>query len=259
MSQNLAPPIPARAVFRRFSPYLRPYWRLVGLMLLALLAQVVMDVLSPWPVKFLFDSVIGNHKVHGTVGHFIRDHFGTGKSILLDLIVVAYIAIALLDAMFAYTGTLLLSNVGQRFVFDIRRDLFAHVQRLSLRFHGTRQTGDLMSRVTGDIGNIQDVVVTALSSVFVNGLTITVTLAIMLRLDWRYTLLTLVVVPFIYVAARHYRRAIKKASRQARRSEGQVSSIVQEVITSIRVVKAFAREDFEQRRFEEQSGQSLNA
>jgi subfamily B ATP-binding cassette protein MsbA len=116
-----------------------------------------------------------------------------------------------------------------------------------------------MARVTGDIGNIQDMVVTALSSVFVNGLTIAVILIVMLRLDLRYTLLTMVVVPFIYLTAQHYRREIKQAARQARRSEGRVSSIVQEVFSSIRVVKAFTREDFEQQRFEDQSGQSLQA
>jgi ATP-binding cassette, subfamily B, bacterial len=246
-------------VYRRFGPYLRPYWRLTCLMFLMLTAQVVMDVLGPWPVKFIFDSVINHHKIHGFLGHFIYAHLGTDRFALLNIIIAAFITIALLDAVFSYVGNLLLSIVGQRFVFDVRRDLFAHVQRLSLRFHGTQRTGDLMARVTGDISNIQDMVVTALSSVFVNGLTVLVIVAVMLRLDWRYTVLTLAVVPFIYLTARHYRREIKTAARQARRSEGRVSSIVQEVISSIRVVKAFTREDFEQQRFEEQSGQSLQA
>jgi subfamily B ATP-binding cassette protein MsbA len=228
-------------------------------MLLALIGQVVMDVLAPWPVKVIFDSVIGHHQIHGPLGHFVTTHFGSGKTALLEAIVVAYIIIALLDGCFSYIGMLLLSNIGQRFVFDVRRELFAHIQRLSLRFHLTQRTGDLMARVTGDISNIQDMVVTALSSVFVNGLTILVIILIMLRLDLRYTLITMLVVPFIYLAARHYRRAIKHAARQARRSEGRVSSIVQEVFSSIRVVKAFTREDFEQQRFEEQSDQSLQA
>jgi ABC-type multidrug transport system fused ATPase/permease subunit len=228
-------------------------------MLLVLLGQVAMDVLAPWPIKFIFDSVIGHHRIHGALGQVIRTHFGTSKSILLDLIVVVFIFISLLDAFFSYTGNLLLSKVGQRFVFDVRRDLFAHVQRLSLRFHGSQRTGDLMARVTGDISNIQDMIVTALSSLFVNGLTVAVIIAIMLWLDWRYTLVTMVIVPFIYLAARHYRREIKQAARQARRSEGRVSSIVQEVISSIRVVKAFTREEFEQQRFEEQSEASLQA
>jgi subfamily B ATP-binding cassette protein MsbA len=116
-----------------------------------------------------------------------------------------------------------------------------------------------MARLTGDINNIQDMVVTALSIIFTNTLTIALVIAVMLRLDWRYTLVVLVVVPFMYLAARHYRRAIKQATRQVRRSEGQVSSIVQEVISSIRVVKAFTRETYEQQRFERQSDRSLRA
>ena len=90
-------------------------------------------------------------------------------------------------------------------------------------------------------------------------MTIGLMVIVMLRLDWRYTLISLVIVPFMYLAARHYRTAIKQASRQVRRSEGQVSSIVQEVISSIRVVKAFTQEDFEQERFEQQTTQSVQA
>jgi ABC-type multidrug transport system fused ATPase/permease subunit len=116
-----------------------------------------------------------------------------------------------------------------------------------------------MARLTGDTSNIQEMVVTAGSSVLSNGLTIMLMVAVMLRLDWQYTLLTLLVVPFMYLTSRHYRRAIRQATRQMRRSEGQVNSIVQEVVTAIRIVKGFAREDFEQQRFEEQSGLSLAA
>jgi subfamily B ATP-binding cassette protein MsbA len=228
-------------------------------MVVMLLGQVAMDVLAPWPIKFVFDSVIGNHHLHGWLGHVAYRVAGTDRFALLNLIVAAFIVIAVLDGLFSYTGTLLLSQVGQRFVFDVRRDLFAHVQRLSLRFHGGRRSGDLMARLTGDINNIQDMVVTALSIIFTNTLTIALVIAVMLRLDWRYTLVVLVVVPFMYLAARHYRRAIKQATRQVRRSEGQVSSIVQEVISSIRVVKAFTRETYEQQRFERQSDRSLRA
>ena len=256
---SVTPAVTGLAVYRRFGPFLKPYWRSTCLMLLMLSGQVVMDLLGPWPVKFIFDSVLNNHKLHGFLGRVVYSHFGTDRFALLNVIIAAFIAITLLDALFSYGGNLLLSMVGQRFVFDVRRSLFAHVQRLSLRFHGTQRTGDLMSRLTSDISNIQDMIVTALSSVYVNGATILLTIVIMLRLDWRYTALTLVVVPFIYLTARHYRREIKLAARQARRSEGRVSSIVQEVISSIRVVKAFTREEFEQQRFEEQSDQSLQA
>lgn len=246
-------------VARRFARYVTPSWPITVLAFLTLLGQVVMDTVSPWPIKFVFDSVIGKHRIAGWPGHIAHAIVGTDRFALLNLIVLAYIAIALLGAVFTYTNTVLVSQVGQRFVYDIRRDLFAHVQKLSLRFHGTRRSGDLMSRLTGDITSLQDLVVIGLSNAVGNGMTIGLMVIVMLRLDWRYTLISLVIVPFMYLAARHYRTAIKQASRQVRRSEGQVSSIVQEVISSIRVVKAFTQEDFEQERFEQQTTQSVQA
>lgn len=246
-------------VYRRFTRYLLPYSASALLMITLLVGQALMDVLSPWPLKFIFDNVIGHHHLHGILGKVASQLAGSNRFALLNLIVVAFLVIALLDGLFSYGGNFLLSRIGQHFVFDVRRDLFAHIQGLSLRFHASRRTGDVTARLTGDISNIQDMVVTGLSTVIGNVLTIALMIVIMLRLDWHYTLVTLGVVPFMYVAARHYRQAIKAASRQTRRSEGQVSSIVQEVVSAIRVVKAFTREEFEQRRFEEQTGVSLRA
>lgn len=246
-------------VYRRFTRYLLPYWPSALLMVILLMGQALMDALSPWPLKFVFDNVIGHHRLHGFLGKVASQLAGTNRFALLNLIVAAFLVIALLDGLFSYGGNLLLSRAGQHFVFDVRRDLFAHIQRLSLRFHASQRTGDVTARLTGDISSIQDMVVIGLSTVIGNVLTIALMIVIMLRLDWHYTLVTLAVVPFMYLAARHYRQAIKAASRQTRRSEGQVSSIVQEVVSAIRVVKAFTREDFEQRRFEEQTGISLRA
>ncbi len=246
-------------VYRSFASYLLPYWGTSLLMIVLLVGQALMDVLSPWPLKFVFDNVIGHHHLHGLIGHVARQMTADNRFALLNLIVVAFLVIAVLDGLFSYGGNLLLSRIGQHFVFDVRRDLFAHIQRLSLRFHGSRRTGDTTARLTGDISNIQDMVVTGLSTVIANVLTLVLMIVVMLKLDWHYTVVTLVVVPFMYLAARHYRQAIKTASRQTRRSEGQVSSIVQEVVSAIRVVKAFTREEFEQQRFEEQTSVSLHA
>ena len=151
-------------VARRFARYVTPSWPIAVLAFLTLLGQVVMDTASPWPIKFVFDSVIGKHHIAGWPGHIAQAIVGTDRFALLNLIVLAYIAIAVLGAVFTYTNTVLVSQVGQRFVYDIRRDLFAHVQKLSLRFHGTRRSGDLMSRLTGDITSLQDLVVIGMST-----------------------------------------------------------------------------------------------
>ncbi|GAC1401018.1 MAG: ABC transporter ATP-binding protein [Chloroflexota bacterium] len=246
-------------LYTQFFPYVKPYWATGSVAILMLLGYAVTEVLLPWPIKFVFDGVIGvHHSKHSFVLPF-GVLAGANRLSLLNFIVGAFVLIAILDGVFSYVGNLLLSNVGQQMVFSLRRDVFAHLQRLSLRFHSDQRSGDLISRLTGDIGNIQDMVVNGMSTIFVNTITIALMLAVMLRIDWRYTLLTTVVVPFMYLTARHYRRAIKQSARRARSSEGQVSSIVQEVVSAIRIVIAFTREEFEQQRFEAQSGASLQA
>lgn len=245
--------------FRYFLHYLRPSWLLIGLTFIMLTGGVAMDVLAPWAIKFIFDSVIAGRPIHGPLGHMARAVTGTSRTSLLDLILAGYLGIAVLDGIFNYTGGVLLSKVGQRFVFAIRRDLFAHVQKLSLRFHESSRTGDVTTRLTADMTNLQDMLVTASFNVFTSVMTIALMAAVIVRLDWRYMAFTAIIVPLLYLAMRYYQQAIKRASRRVRSSEGQLSSIVQEVVSSIRIVKAFTGEDFEQQRFEEQGRVSVEA
>ncbi|HEX8919265.1 MAG TPA: hypothetical protein VF898_12235, partial [Chloroflexota bacterium] len=116
MAVDDTPVLTGMQVYRRFLPYLRPYWTTICLMVLFLVGQVAMDVLAPWPLKFVFDSVIGKHHIHGALGQLVHSLVGNSKFGLLNLIVVAYILIALADGTFSYFGNLQLSNVGQRFV-----------------------------------------------------------------------------------------------------------------------------------------------
>src|SRR5438552_13590009 len=140
---------------------------------------------------------------------------------------------------------------------DLRRALYNHIQRLSLSYHDRKRTGDLISRVTSDIDAIQDFISQALLGIVVNALTLIGMLAVMFCLDWRFTLISLSVAPPLFVVVYSYTRRIKQASRAVRKKEGEIVSVVQEVLSSIRVVKAFAREDYEQKRFEQQSLESV--
>jgi subfamily B ATP-binding cassette protein MsbA len=246
-------------IYRALAPYIRPFWLPGVAIVLLLLADVATSLLSPWPMKFIFDNVLQTQKLQGNLGHHVYQLIGHDRTTLLTLMVSLLIGIAGVGALLDYASTWLLSNVGQRIVFAVRRDLFAQVQRLSLRFHGQYQSGDLISRLTGDISKIQDMVTTSAATIFTSALTMIFMVAIMLRLDWRFTCMTLVVLVGTVLVTRRYRTQIKKATRAARTSEGQVASIVQEVISSIRVVQAFSREDAEQRRFEAQSSVSLEA
>src|SRR5208282_3524381 len=116
-----------------------------------------------------------------------------------------------------------------------------------------KQTGDLLSRVTSDIDAIQSFIASGLLGSGVNVLTLAGMVGVMLYLNWRFTLIALSVAPVLFAVVYHYTRRIKKASREVRKKEGEIVSVIQEVLSSIRIVKAFAREEYEQRRLEEES------
>jgi len=136
---------------------------------------------------------------------------------------------------------------------DLRLVLYHHIHRLSLAEHDKKRTGDFISRVTSDIQTIQDFVTSALLGILTNTLTLVGIVGVMLYLNWRFTLISLSIAPLLFLVVYVFTRRIKKASRDVRKKEGELLSIVQEVLSSIRVVKAVAREDYEQRRFEIQS------
>jgi subfamily B ATP-binding cassette protein MsbA len=140
---------------------------------------------------------------------------------------------------------------------DLRRALYHHIQRLSLAYHDRKSTGDLISTVTADIVAIQDFISQALLGIVVAVLTLVGMLAVMFYIDWRFTLIALSITPFLFFVVYTYTHRIKQASRALRKKEGEVVSVVAEVLNSIRVVKAFAREDYEEERFTQQSLESV--
>jgi len=140
---------------------------------------------------------------------------------------------------------------------DLRRTLYSHIQRLSLSYHDHKQTGDLISRVTSDIEAVQSFIASGLLGALVNSLTLAGMVGVMFYINWRFTLIALAVAPVLFVLVYTYTRRIKKASREVRKKEGEIVSVIQEVFTSIRVVKAFAREEYEQRRLEGESLESV--
>jgi ATP-binding cassette, subfamily B, bacterial len=125
--------------------------------------------------------------------------------------------------------------------------LYHHIQRLSLAEHDEARTGDLITRVTSDIEAVQDFINSALLGMLVNVVTLVGMIGVMLYLNWRFTLIALSVAPLLFLVVYSYTRRIKSASRAVRKQESLLLSVVEEVLTSIRVVKAFAREDYEQR------------
>lgn len=158
---------------------------------------------------------------------------------------------------FYYTGAL--GDVAQRFVYVLRRDLFAHMQVLSLRFHDCQRSGDLIMRLTSDVQSIQDVMANGSILLVTNATLLAGMLALMLWLNWQFTIIALSVAPFLFYTVVRYTYRIKVAARDARRSDGLLSSLIQETLTSIRVVQGLAQEDQQNERFAIQNNTSLEA
>jgi subfamily B ATP-binding cassette protein MsbA len=226
---------------------------MLALAFLAVLGEAATDLLEPWPLKIVFDYVFGTKHIPAWLSGLLGATLGLSKVAILHFAVVAVIVIAVAGALSAYAEKYLTTSVGQWVMHDLRRILYHHIQRLSLAYHDQKPTGDLISTVTADIDSIQDFISQALLGILVNVLTLVGMLGVMFYLNWRFTLIALSVTPFLFAVVYTYTRRIKQASRDLRKKEGEVISVVAEVLNSIRVVKAFAREDYEEARLAQQS------
>ncbi|HEY7547224.1 MAG TPA: ABC transporter ATP-binding protein [Blastocatellia bacterium] len=236
---------------------LRPHWRLLGIALLAVIFEGVADLLDPWPIKIVLDYVIGSRPMPEWIAGFINAIFGENKSATLIFAVIAVVIIAVVGAVATYTEKYITTKVGQEVMCDLRHALYHHIQRLSLSFYDRNKVGDLISRVTGDVDAIQDFVSSAMLGIFVDVLKLTGMIAAMFYLNWHFTLLALLVAPILFLEVYSLTRRIKRAAREVRKKESEIVSVVEESLSSIRVVKAFAREDYEEERLDEQTRASM--
>jgi ATP-binding cassette, subfamily B, bacterial len=232
---------------------LRPHTKSLILGFLAIAGQSLASLMEPWPLKLVFDHVLNSRPLEGWMGRLAGVFGGSDTFTILSFAVAAVLAIAIFGAICSYLQKYLTTSVGQWVMHDLRRTVYSHIQRLSLSFHDQSRTGDLISRVTSDIDAIQSFITSGLLGTLVNILTLLGMVGVMFYINWRFTLVALSVAPVLFAVVFFYTRRIKKATKEVRKKEGEIVSVVQEVLTAMRVVKAFAREDYEQHRLEEQS------
>jgi len=255
---------PGRSLLRRsgklrVTSIIRPHWKALTIALLAVFGETLTDVLEPWPIKLVIDNVLQSKTLPSGWGSFVGELFGQNKFAILNFAVSAVLIIAVVGAVSTYVEKYLTTTVSQWVAHDLRRTLYQHIQRLSLIEHGESRTGDLITRVTSDIDAVQDFINSALLGILVNLLTLVGMIGVMLYINWRFTLIALSIAPVLFLVVYFYSRRIKKASRAVRKKESELLSGVAEVLASIHVVQAFAREDYEERRFESDSRQSVEA
>jgi subfamily B ATP-binding cassette protein MsbA len=237
---------------------LRPHTKSLILGIVAAAGSALASLLEPWPLKVVLDNVLRSRALnHGWLNHLILSIADSDKSAIVRIAALAVMAIAFFGAFCSYAEKLLTTTVGQWVMHDLRQTLYFHIQRMSLADYDRNRTGDLIGRITSDVDAIQTFIASSLLDAFIDVVTLLGMVCVMFYLNWRFTLIALSIVPPLAIVVFRYTRSIKNAAREVRKKEGEIVSVIQEVLSSVRVVKAFGREDYEQRRLEEQSLENL--
>ncbi len=240
--QHLARPPIARAQWRRLLGYVRPYKNLLGIALLARMIASGVFLALPALIQRVVDSALSS-------GDMAR----LNASILLMLALFALIAVA------SMAGNYYTNVAGERVVNDLRRQLYAHLQSLSLRFFSEQRIGNLVSRLTSDVTTVRRLLTGDLVRLTRHVLTIAGGVLVMLLLNWRLTLFIIAGVPVMIVVALIISRLARRGGRRVQDQVAETASIAAEVFQNVRSVKGFVREDYETARYTQATENVLGA
>jgi ABC-type multidrug transport system fused ATPase/permease subunit len=245
---------------RLIAHLLRPYRWFLLIVLAAMLVQVGMTLLSPWPFKIIIDSVAFNHPLPQWANWALPMlGGGNSKMHIATLAAAMVVEIAVVNAIAVYFTTYLASTIGQWMANDLRMRMYHHLQRLSLSYYHTHQVGTILSTITADVTTIQVFASQSAVTMSVDLLTIGALLVMMSALRWDFALVAVAVVPFVIFFVVRIGRAIQKATTEARKRQADMLATVEEGLESVEVVEAFEREDLEERQVAEISREAVQA
>ena len=233
--------------------YLRPYRGRAAVLAALSLLEIGFSALLPWPLKLVVDNVLGSHPLPPALERVLPDAALAGPGRLLVLIVVGGLMIQVISQLVSMLHTQVQIDTGQRIVFDLRSDLFAHLQRLPLRHHLGVFTGDTVYRMESDAYSIDTLVMRGLFPLASAVATLGVMFAVLLWLDVGVALLSLAIVPLLYLCLRYYMRHMIVRAERVREQESKVVQRLYESFSLIKLVKSFGRETAELLRFRDVS------
>ena len=238
---------------RTVRSYLKPYWPAFSFALGQVLFISALELLKPWPLKIIIDNVLSGKPLPWgpVVG------WSPHRLLLFSCIglVIVYVMLGGLHILNNYTTI----RIGQGMVNDLRRDLYSHLQRLSLSFYHRQQLGDLMYRITADTMGIQTLTMNGLFAILSASVLLGGMLIVMFWVDWYLTLLALAVCPALFCAIALLNKKMSLAATEAHQKGSTVYSVVQRTLSGMRVIQAFTKEEDEGRRFLQASTESLAA
>jgi ATP-binding cassette, subfamily B, bacterial len=237
------------SLIRWIVPYMRPYrWRL-ALLAVVSLAEVGLGALTPWTLKLVVDNVLSAQPLPHWISAVTTPLGGSHAAALLALILAAGLLLQIVSEFVSMIHTQIQVDTGQRMVYDLRAQLFAHLQALDMRHHTAVSAGDAVYRIDADAYCIDNLVMTGLFPLGSAALTLVVMLTILIKLDETLALLALCVVPFLYWILRVYTRPLGDRAERVKELESTLAERLYEKFAAILVVKSFAREGHERDRF----------
>src|SRR2546427_12618266 len=236
------------SIYRRVLRYYQPFWRKTIIGLFLSLIGIGLNLLKPWPFKIIVDDFL-------RAAPAARRDWRTW----VPLLCLALVAIQLTWGIINWITNYLFVKIGLQALLKLRTDLYSYLQSLSLKYHDARRSSDSTFRVAYDSQSVQTIYNKGFTNVFGSIVTLIGTFVIMVRLDWQLTLLSLAIVPLIVGAIYLFARRIRRASTFIQEQESALLAQAQEGLSSIRMVHAFVREEFEVGQFHRQARQSLQA
>ncbi len=247
-------------MFRLIRELIRPYRGKLLIILAAMLVETAMSLANPWPLKIIIDNVIDHHKLPHSLDVLVRPMLDGGHKLqVAGLAALAFVIIALFGALASYVDNYYTESVGQYVAHDLRMRTYHHLQKLSLGYYNTHQTGALLSTITTDIETIQDFASSSTLNILIDMLTIVSMLGLMFWLNWDFTLIAVAVTPFMLFFISRFKKAVKKATHQVRKEESEILAVVQQGLESMQVIEAFGRQDMEQEALAQVSHATVNA
>ena len=228
--------------YKRLILFIKPYWKRLLLAIVCIIMSAAANLYVPWIIKDMIDKVLMERDM-----------------VLLNLIAVGIVVVFFFRGIFFYGQSYLVSYIAQRVIIDVREMLYVKFQKLQLAYYEKKQTGTIMSYITNDVAALQAALVDSLIELVTESSILIGSLVMMFYLDWKLSLVTLIVVPLIGQAMKIFGRKLKKSGSLIQERTAEITSLLQETISGVRVVKSFAREEHEIERFQNQNDLNFKA
>src|SRR5271157_3495979 len=243
-------------LMKRLLTYLRPYRLQVVVALTAIILKAGADVLGPYLTKVAIDKYLANR----TESHSLLDRFLSNQPLVgIAQIAAMYLGLLLVSFLFEFTQTYIMQWAGQKVMFDLRAQIFRHLQRLHIAFYDRNPVGRLVTRVTSDVDALNEMFTAGVVSIFEDIFVLIGIIAIMLHMSWRLALITFAVLPIIFVATSMFRKAVRESYRRIRIAIARINAYLQEHVTGIVVLQLFNREKRSYEQFEKISRTHMDA